>query len=54
MNHYYLGIAYEKSQWYNNAISEYMLFLDLWKDNDSEIDEVIDAKNRLKRIKQHL
>ncbi|MFH2037259.1 MAG: tetratricopeptide repeat protein [Candidatus Zixiibacteriota bacterium] len=49
--HYYLGIAYERSNWNDKAIEQYTLFLDILKDADYEFDEVKDASYRIKRLK---
>ena len=49
--YYLLGLAYEKSGWKNKAIEQYEEFLDIWKDADPGIDEVEDAKERLKKLK---
>jgi tetratricopeptide (TPR) repeat protein len=48
--HYYLGMAYEKSGWMEKAIEQYRTFLDIWKDADSGIKEVVDARARLARL----
>jgi len=49
--HYLLGLAYEKSGWTKKAIEKYEEFLEIWKDADPGIEEVEDAKNRLKKLK---
>jgi len=49
--HYWLALAYEKSGWKNKAIQQYEEFLDIWKDADSGIEEIDDAKVRLARLK---
>jgi tetratricopeptide (TPR) repeat protein len=49
--YYLLGWAYEKSGWNKKAIEKYEEFLDIWKDADPGIEEVEDAKERLKRLK---
>jgi tetratricopeptide (TPR) repeat protein len=48
--HYYLGKAYEESRWFDKAKQEYGLFLDIWKDADPGITEIIDARVRLKKL----
>ncbi|UCE18903.1 MAG: protein kinase [Gemmatimonadota bacterium] len=50
--HYLLGLAYEKSGWNTKAVEQYEEFLDIWKDADSGIEEVEDAKSRLARLTQ--
>lgn len=45
--HYYLALAYEKSNWYDKAIMQYEIFLDIWRDADPGIYEIEDAKVRL-------
>ncbi len=49
--YYLLGLAYEKSGWNKKAIEQYEEFLDIWKDADPGIPEVVDAKERLKKLK---
>ena len=49
--HYYLGIAYEESRWYDRAADEYRTFLDLWKDADPGLTAVEDARLRLARLR---
>ncbi|MFH2035686.1 MAG: tetratricopeptide repeat protein [Candidatus Zixiibacteriota bacterium] len=51
--HYYLGMAYEKSHWNNEAIEQYETFLDIWKEADSGIIEIDDARERLARLKSN-
>jgi len=48
--HYYLGLAYDKSGWNNKAIEQYRIFLDIWRDADSGIVEIADARERLARL----
>jgi len=48
--HYLLGLAYEKSGWNKKAIEQYEGFLEIWKDADPGIEEVEDAKEKLKRL----
>jgi cytochrome c-type biogenesis protein CcmH/NrfG len=49
--YYYLGIAYEKTGRNDDAIKPYEEFLDIWKSADPGIAEVIDARNRLAKLK---
>jgi len=42
-----LGRIYEEKGWDGKAIDDYEKFLDLWKDDDSGIPEVVDARKRL-------
>jgi tetratricopeptide (TPR) repeat protein len=49
--HYYLGLAYEQSNWFEQAIQQYEIFLETWKDADPGIKEIDDARERLKRLK---
>jgi tetratricopeptide (TPR) repeat protein len=48
--HYWAGIAYEKAHLNEQAIEQYKTFLDIWKNADPGIEEVEDAKIRLKRL----
>ena len=48
--HYYLGIAYEESRWYDQATREYRTFLDIWSNADSDLRAIDDARDRLKRL----
>jgi serine/threonine protein kinase/predicted Zn-dependent protease len=49
--HYWLGLAYEESGWTDRAVREYQTFLDIWKDADPGIEEIGDARERLRRLK---
>jgi|GEM_PF-307051 len=49
--HYLLGRAYEANGQKANAISEYETFLDLWKDGDSDLPSILDAKQRLASLR---
>ena len=48
---YLLGRIYENKQDQKAAVENYEKFLDLWKDADRDLPELIDAKSRLARIK---
>ena len=48
--HYLLGTAYQLAGRNDEAIEQYRTFLEIWKDADPELDEVPDAKNRLKEL----
>ena len=50
--HYYLGVAYEKSNWNDKAIEQYQLFLDIFKDADSDLMALYDVKARLNHLRQ--
>ncbi len=47
LRQYKLAIAYEKMKDLSNAKREYELFLQIWKDADPDIPEIIDAKKRV-------
>jgi serine/threonine protein kinase len=49
--YYFLGIAYEESGWKEKAVNNFETFLDIWKDADPGIEEIEDAKHRLKQLK---
>ncbi len=51
--YYLLGLAYEKSSWNKKAIEKYEEFLDTWKEADSGIPEIVDAKERLRKLKAY-
>jgi tetratricopeptide (TPR) repeat protein len=48
--HYLLGQAYEESGWKEKAAAQYREFLDIWKNADSGILEIDDAKTRLAKL----
>ena len=48
---YLLGKVYEKKSEKNLAIQNYEKFLALWKDADKDLPELIDAKQRLAKLK---
>jgi tetratricopeptide (TPR) repeat protein len=45
--HYRLAKLYEEKGWLEKAIKEYVKFLEIWKDADKDLPELIDAKKRL-------
>ncbi|MFQ5636651.1 MAG: protein kinase [bacterium] len=47
---YLLGTIYEKMDNFKRAIENYEIFLQLWKDADEELPELLDAKARLKKL----
>ena len=49
---YHLGVAYEQSGWYDRAIDQYEIFLDIWKDADPGTETLEDAKRRLAALKE--
>jgi tetratricopeptide (TPR) repeat protein len=46
-SYYMLGKIYQQKNWKGKAIDNYQTFLDLWKDADRNIPEIIDAKKQL-------
>jgi tetratricopeptide (TPR) repeat protein len=50
-SYYYLGLAYEKSNWIGKAIEMYEEFLDIWKSADPGRPEIENAQNRLRHLK---
>jgi len=52
--HYWLGLAFEKNEQYDSAIIRYETFLDIWKNADSGIVEIEDAKERLVKLKNQI
>ncbi len=48
---YLLGKIYEKKGDSELAITNYEKFLDLWKDADKDLPDLIDAKERLAKLK---
>ncbi len=49
--HYHLGTAYEAMGENAKAAQQYETFLDIWKEADSELDEMKDAEKRLANLK---
>ena len=49
--YYYLGLAFEKSNWPGKAIEMYKEFLDIWNKADPGRPEIEDARDRLVRLK---
>jgi len=49
---YMLGKIYEEQGNKSKAIEHFQKFLDLWKDADSGLPEVEDARNRLEGLKK--
>jgi serine/threonine protein kinase/Flp pilus assembly protein TadD len=49
--HYYLGLAYEQLGRNQEAVEQYMEFLDVWRDADPGIPEIDDATQRLRRLR---
>lgn len=47
---YLLGKAYERAGQTDEAVSHYRKFLNIWKDADPELEEVADARRRLKKL----
>ena len=50
-HHYKLATVYEKINDLSNAKREYEIFLQIWKDADPDIPEIIDAKKRLATLR---
>jgi len=49
--HYLLAKLYEEKDWKGKAIEQYEKFLEIWKDADEDLPELIDAKSRLAKFK---
>ena len=49
--YYYLGLAYENTGQYQNAVEQYETFLNIWKDADAGIESIEDAKERLAKLR---
>ncbi|HWR74449.1 MAG TPA: tetratricopeptide repeat protein, partial [Bacteroidales bacterium] len=50
--HYNLGKIYEKKGNYEQAIIYYQDFLNIWKDADNDLPELIDARARLTKLQE--
>jgi tetratricopeptide (TPR) repeat protein len=50
--HYHLGKLYEYQKKYIKALNHVKKFLDLWKDADEDLPEVIDGKEKLTKLKE--
>ena len=50
--HYNLGKIYEKKGNYEQAIVYYQKFLNIWKDADDDLPELIDARSRFTKLKE--
>ncbi len=48
--HYKLAKLYEQKGWYEKAVDRYEKFLQIWKDADKDLPELIDAKSRLAKL----
>jgi tetratricopeptide (TPR) repeat protein len=49
--HYLLARAYEESGRSGRAVEQYEKFLSIWKDADSDLQEVVDARTRVARLR---
>ncbi|MEE9443092.1 MAG: hypothetical protein V3V99_10555 [candidate division Zixibacteria bacterium] len=54
LSHYYLGLAYEKSNWYDKAIEQYELFDSIWINVDAELREKYDVQKRIRILKMKM
>jgi len=50
-SYYMLGRIYQEKGWGEKALEHYARFLEMWKDADTEIPELEDAKKRLVQLK---
>ncbi|MCP4704142.1 MAG: tetratricopeptide repeat protein, partial [candidate division Zixibacteria bacterium] len=51
---YHLGLAYEGAGRFDDARIQYEKFLNIWKNADSGIVEIKDAKERLSRLQKNI
>jgi len=51
MYHYRLGKLYEEKGWAGKALEQYQKFLELWKDANTGLPEVSDARERLQGLR---
>lgn len=51
-NHYYLAKLYDEKNWPGLAIQEYTRFLEIWKDAEEDLPELIDAQARLVKLEE--
>ena len=51
MFHYRLARLYEQKGWSKKAIAQYEKLLNIWKDADEDLPELIDARARLAKLK---
>jgi len=54
LSYFYLAQAYEAAGRYDEAIEQYEIFLDIWKNADEGIKSIDDAKTRLAKLKASL
>jgi tetratricopeptide (TPR) repeat protein len=50
--HFRLAKLYQEKGWPEKAIKEYEKFLEIWKDADKDLAELVDAKKRLASLKE--
>jgi tetratricopeptide (TPR) repeat protein len=50
--HYWLGVAYEQQGKRDQAVKEYNIFLDIWKNADFKSKEMQDAHTRLAMLRE--
>jgi serine/threonine protein kinase/Tfp pilus assembly protein PilF len=50
--HFRLASLYEEKGWFEKATKEYEKFLEIWKDADKDLPELIEAKKRLTTLKE--
>jgi tetratricopeptide (TPR) repeat protein len=54
LSYYYLGMAYEKSQWFDRALIQYETFEKIWENADPELKEKYNVKDRIERLKTRM